>query len=428
MQKYNNGGTFNSLSIGVNKLTSTRANFAVGYGNIILNESNHILGFANTVNSTHNVILGSGNGSAATKNFIIGENNSATGTQNAIFGFSNNATGLYNVLLGQNNTAAATGSYSVLSGFNNVAYGFASYVSGILNTSRGAYSRVTGMQNIATGAYSQVSGLYSVSDTSAYPAWTANTSYAVGDHVTTADGQGYICATANSDATFTSSKWTSELFNSNKAFIIGNGTADNARSNAMAIDWAGNQYLKGDIYINCNADSSGGTRLGSLIKKQWELINEETITKETEADYIITTDSSGNAFELTDIMMLVELPKLSEGDVASSRGTYGQVWFYYSNSSNIKLEPGAYNRAVGDNAKGAWYSIRRDDNLLISECTGVSTNTNANMVKWRFLSFTGGISADNNMGIGLFPGITFTSINIKSITGNCHYKLYGRRV
>jgi hypothetical protein len=33
----------------------------------------------------------------------------------------------------------------------------------------------------------------------------------------------------------------------NYAEIIGNGTADNARSNARALDWNGNEYLKGDI-------------------------------------------------------------------------------------------------------------------------------------------------------------------------------------
>ena len=43
---------------------------------------------------------------------------------------------------------------------------------------------------------------------------------------------------------------------------VGNGTASNARSNAFAVDFAGNAYFSGnDIRINCNADSSGGTSL-----------------------------------------------------------------------------------------------------------------------------------------------------------------------
>lgn len=39
----------------------------------------------------------------------------------------------------------------------------------------------------------------------------------------------------------------------NYAEIVGNG-ASGAQSNARALDWDGNEYLKGDIYINANAD------------------------------------------------------------------------------------------------------------------------------------------------------------------------------
>ena len=43
---------------------------------------------------------------------------------------------------------------------------------------------------------------------------------------------------------------------------VGNGTASNARSNAFAVDFAGNGYFAGnDIRYGCNADSSGGTSL-----------------------------------------------------------------------------------------------------------------------------------------------------------------------
>ena len=45
--------------------------------------------------------------------------------------------------------------------------------------------------------------------------------------------------------------------------IAGNGTATNARSNAEALDWNGNLYLKGDVYVGCGADSTGGTKLGT---------------------------------------------------------------------------------------------------------------------------------------------------------------------
>ena len=53
--------------------------------------------------------------------------------------------------------------------------------------------------------------------------------------------------------------------NDNKfADIVGNGNSEGretVRSNAYALDWDGNLYLKGGVYVNCNADSTGGTKL-----------------------------------------------------------------------------------------------------------------------------------------------------------------------
>ena len=45
------------------------------------------------------------------------------------------------------------------------------------------------------------------------------------------------------------------------ADIVGNGTDVLDRSNAYALDWDGNLYLKGGVYVSCNADSTGGTKL-----------------------------------------------------------------------------------------------------------------------------------------------------------------------
>ena len=42
------------------------------------------------------------------------------------------------------------------------------------------------------------------------------------------------------------------------ANIVGNGGAQ-TRSNAYALDWDGNGHFAGDVYVGCNADSSGGT-------------------------------------------------------------------------------------------------------------------------------------------------------------------------
>ena len=75
---------------------------------------------------------------------------------------------------------------------------------------------------------------------------------------------GYICKTANSDSTFTSSKWNNLGGQMNYVEIIGNGADESSKSNARTLDWSGNERLMGDIYVGCNADSTGGTKLEPL--------------------------------------------------------------------------------------------------------------------------------------------------------------------
>ena len=159
----------------------------------------------------------------------------------------------------------------------------------------------------------------------------------------------------------------------------------------------------------------------------WELINEETFTNATEADYTITTDSNGNAFELTDIRLLFELPKLSEGDVASSKGNYGQIWFYFGPNDYLVAEPGAFSRNAGDSGKGCWYFIEYKDNMVMTTFSAATTSSNANTIKVRYNSTIGGAAADNNMGIKVISNFKINKIVIKNVTGNGRYKLYGKR-
>lgn len=47
-------------------------------------------------------------------------------------------------------------------------------------------------------------------------------------------------------------------------FRIGSGISSNQKSNALSVDWGGNMFLNGDIYANCNNDSTGGVSLGTV--------------------------------------------------------------------------------------------------------------------------------------------------------------------
>lgn len=48
--------------------------------------------------------------------------------------------------------------------------------------------------------------------------------------------------------------------------FAGNGLANTStfRSNARALDWEGNEYLGGDLYVHCNPDSTGGIKVATI--------------------------------------------------------------------------------------------------------------------------------------------------------------------
>lgn len=63
------------------------------------------------------------------------------------------------------------------------------------------------------------------------------------------------------------------------ADIVGNGSDTLNKSNAYALDWNGNLYLKGGVYVNCNADSTGGTRLSLDVDSIMNAIKDQLYEK-----------------------------------------------------------------------------------------------------------------------------------------------------
>ena len=134
------------------------------------------------------------------------------------------ADGDYSHAEGQGNFA--TGDYAHAEGYDSSATGKAAHAEGAHTASGYAFSHAQNVGTVATHAVAQtVMGTYNIADTTPLP---------VGPHGSaTIDGRLY----ASSDF-------------GNYALIIGNGTADNARSNALTVDWAGNVVASGGLTLN----------------------------------------------------------------------------------------------------------------------------------------------------------------------------------
>lgn len=243
----------NSVATGDNVTASSYSSHAEGTGTTASNTAAHAEGGDSTASGMFTHAEGYGTTASGTSAHAEGSASSATEMGAHAEGGATTASGMMAHSEGSYTTASKTAAHA--EGDNTVASATAAHAEGT--------------HTIAAGTSSHVVGKYNVADSyDSWNEWTANTAYVVGDKVkrtTTSNGNtivtGYICKTANSDSSFTYSKWTNQNGYTNYAEIVGNGTADNARSNARTLDWDGNERVKGNLYVGCNADSSGGTRV-----------------------------------------------------------------------------------------------------------------------------------------------------------------------
>lgn len=139
-------------------------------------------------------------------------------------------------------SSIAIGSVVTASGMNSQAFGWWTTASGSYSFAEGSNNEASGNGSHAGGTHTVASGYYSHAEgkytTAKHVAQYAFGQYSIED-VSTATNQQL--------GTFIE--------------IVGNGTSETKRSNARTLDWSGNQRLKGTLYVNANADGTGGTQV-----------------------------------------------------------------------------------------------------------------------------------------------------------------------
>lgn len=178
----------------------------------------------------------------------LSTNDYTTAEKTKLSGIANNATNigklhpnsLYGEVFNSYSSNKASGDYSHAEGRACNASGNYSHAEGIGCTASGDYSHAEGNNTTASGNYSHAEG----SSTTA----SGNHSHASGNNtIAKAVGQTAIGKYNVADSTGT------------YAFIIGNGSADNTRRNAFAIDW------NGLIYVG---NSATGVNVTNLVEKE----------------------------------------------------------------------------------------------------------------------------------------------------------------
>ena len=191
------------------------------------------------------------------KNKNLEINNSISlGTRSGNIGDGSSTFGFYN---------EASGTSSFASGNGSIASNNCSHAEGSHAKAKGLFSHAEGDHTEATGKSSHAEGSYTVAK--------GESSHAEGDHTEA----GYYAHVQG--------KYNIKDVNGKYAHIVGNGTLDTQRSNAHTVDWSGNAWYQGNVYIGGTGQDDVNAKklateefVNTSISTQTENISNEVIS------------------------------------------------------------------------------------------------------------------------------------------------------
>ena len=247
-----------TISFSLNaQLTSVTEGGNTGQRLSISNASNHGDIGSNAVDLSYQTSSSSTRGATGGSSTAMGSRTTASGDYSTAMGYQTTASG---------SASTASGTYSTASGVSSTAMGYNTTASGNDSTAMGYQTTASGGYGaIAMGDSSTASGLSSTA-MGYLTTSSGNNSTAMGYQTTASDYASLVIGQYNSSG---SSATSASSFNtSNTAFVIGNGTASNAKSDAFKVMFNGDTTVGGDITISSDARlKSNIVSLGSTLSK-----------------------------------------------------------------------------------------------------------------------------------------------------------------
>ena len=203
----------------------------------------------------------------------MGDNTTASGDYSTAIGAFTNASGSVSTAMGDGTTASGYASTAI--GENTTASGGVSTAMGYSTTASGNVSTATGENTTASGGVSTAMGEGTIASGWASTAMGEGTiasgeaSTAMGVYTTASDYASLTIGRYNSvNKTVTAGGNATSFDTDNAAFVIGNGTASNALSDAFVVRFNGDATLSGDLTINSDERLKDNIQpLGSTLNK-----------------------------------------------------------------------------------------------------------------------------------------------------------------
>ena len=206
--------------------------------------------------------------------FAVGNDNSASGSSSTAMGRGTIASGNDSTAIGANteasgNNSTAMGENTEARGIISTALGFGTEASGIVSTAMGYSTEASGNYSTSMGINTVASGRHSTS---------------IGAATKASDRSSLVIGEYNlSGSTVTSS--STEFKTNNTAFVIGNGTDSNSRSDALVVKFNGDATLAGNLNINSDARLKANIiSLGSTLSKLLQIDGKSYTMKKDESE------------------------------------------------------------------------------------------------------------------------------------------------
>lgn len=185
---------------------------AEGFETIASEQYSHAEGSSTTASGQYSHAEGSYAKASGQCSHAEGSSTTASGECSHAEGRGTIATGVYSHAEGNGTTASGQNSHT--EGESTTASAYCSHTEGLHSIASAYYSHAEGFYTTARGRSQHVFGEYNISDGDE----TTSNNNKVGEYIE----------------------------------IVGNGTSDNARSNARTLDWSGNETLAGKLTVGAN--------------------------------------------------------------------------------------------------------------------------------------------------------------------------------
>ncbi|MEM9823773.1 MAG: hypothetical protein AAF985_22000, partial [Bacteroidota bacterium] len=261
---------YSSSAFGANTKANGQFSFASGSGSSASSTFSTAMGNKSIASGESAVALGNESKASAFSATAMGNKTTASGVYATALGSfttasANSATALGNESEATAYISTAMGNSTKASGSESTAMGYYSEASGNQSTAMGNNSKATGAISTAMGNSTKASGYTSTTmghDTEA----SGKTATALGHQTKAPSYAETVLGTYNTDYTPAN---TNSFDANDRLLVVGNGTADNSRSDALIVHKSGDTQINGRLSIHNSGaapDSSAMVDISSTSK------------------------------------------------------------------------------------------------------------------------------------------------------------------